>query len=64
MRLQLVLRLIILPAGSQKKTEVDYVKDRFVKKPNGAKPGYVIYHTNYSMTVPPMIPDNVRIKKD
>lgn len=47
-----------------KKTEVDYVKDRFVKKPNGAKPGYVIYHTNYSMTVPPMIPDNVRIKKD
>lgn len=47
-----------------KKTEVDYVRDRFVKKPNGAKPGYVIYHTNYSMTVQPMIPDNVRIKKD
>lgn len=34
------------------KAEVDYVERKFVKKVAGAKPGFVIYHTNYSMLVP------------
>ena len=29
--------------------EVDYIQRKFVKKPAGAKPGFVIYHTNYSL---------------
>ena len=31
------------------KVEVDYVQRKHIRKPAGAKPGYVIYHTNYSM---------------
>ena len=31
--------------------EVDYVRVRELKKPAGAKPGFVIYHTNYSTVV-------------
>ncbi len=31
------------------KIEVDYVRKKEVKKPNGAKPGFVVYYTNYSM---------------
>lgn len=37
------------------KVEVDYIQKKFVKKPNGAKPGFVIYHTNYSMVAKPDI---------
>ena len=37
------------------KVEVDYVQRREVKKPNGSKPGFVVYYTNYSMTVRPDI---------
>ncbi len=33
------------------KVEIDYLQRKNVKKPNGAKPGYVIYYTNYSMTI-------------
>ena len=33
----------------QEKIEVDYVKRKEVKKPGGAKPGFVVYYTNYSM---------------
>ncbi len=33
------------------KVEVDYLRRKDVKKPGGAKPGYVIYYTNYSMTI-------------
>ncbi len=36
-----------------KNTEVDYTLVKNVKKPSGAKPGLVIYHTNYSATVTP-----------
>ncbi len=32
------------------KVEVDYVRKKEVKKPSGAKPGFVVYYTNYSMT--------------
>ncbi len=34
-----------------KKVEVDYVQKKQVKKPNGAKPGFVVYYTNYSMVI-------------
>lgn len=34
---------------SQDKVEVDYVLKKEVKKPAGAKPGFVVYYTNYSM---------------
>ncbi len=37
------------------KVEVDYVEKRQVKKPNGAKPGFVVYYTNYSMVIRPDI---------
>lgn len=37
------------------KVEIDYVQRREVKKPNGAKPGFVVYYTNYSMTARPDI---------
>lgn len=35
----------------QDKVEVDYVQKKHVKKPGGKKPGFVIYHTNYSMVI-------------
>lgn len=31
------------------KVEIDYVERKHVKKPNGAKPGFVVYYTNYSL---------------
>lgn len=31
------------------KVEIDYTMKKHVKKPNGGKPGFVIYHTNYSL---------------
>lgn len=34
---------------SQDKVEVDYVLKKEVKKPAAAKPGFVVYYTNYSM---------------
>lgn len=33
----------------QEKIEIDYVERKHVKKPNGSKPGFVVYYTNYSM---------------
>lgn len=36
-------------ARQQDKIEIDYLQKKNVKKPNGAKPGFVIYYTNYSM---------------
>lgn len=37
------------------KVEIDYLEKRNVKKPNGAKPGFVVYYTNYSLIAPPRI---------
>ena len=34
-------------------TEVDYTTVRHLKRPAGAKPGFVIYHANWSATVSP-----------
>lgn len=39
----------------QKKVEIDYIQKKYVKKVSGAKPGFVIYHTNYSMSIEPDI---------
>ncbi len=30
--------------------EIDYTQRKNIKKPGGSKPGFVIYHTNYSMS--------------
>ncbi len=35
----------------QAKVEIDYIEKKHVKKPNGAKPGFVVYYTNYSMVI-------------
>ena len=37
------------------KVEVDYLQKKNVKKPRGAKPGFVVYYTNYSMAIRPGI---------
>ncbi len=31
------------------KVEIDYIQKKHVKKPGGAKPGFVVYYTNFSM---------------
>lgn len=33
------------------KVEIDYVEKKHVKKPNGSKPGFVVYYTNYSLMI-------------
>ncbi len=35
----------------QEKVEIDYIQKKHVKKPAGAKPGFVVYYTNYSMAI-------------
>ncbi len=35
----------------QAKVEIDYIQKKHVKKPAGAKPGFVVYYTNYSMAI-------------
>lgn len=37
------------------KVEIDYIQKKHVKKPNGGKPGFVVYYTNYSMIASPNI---------
>lgn len=37
------------------KVEIDYIERKHVKKPNNSKPGFVIYHTNYSLSIKPDI---------
>lgn len=39
----------------QLKVDVDYLLKKNVKKPGGSKPGFVVYYTNYSMTIAPDI---------
>lgn len=38
-------------ARGQKKVEIDYTQKKNVKKPNGSKPGFVVYYTNYSLVI-------------
>ena len=37
------------------KVEIDYTEKKNVKKPNGSKPGFVVYYTNYSLMAKPDI---------
>lgn len=39
------------------KIEIDYLQKKNVKKPNGSAPGFVVYYTNFSLTVHPDISD-------
>lgn len=38
-------------AREQDKVEIDYIQKKHVKKPAGAKPGFVVYYTNYSLMI-------------
>lgn len=40
---------------SAPKVEIDYTQRKNLKKPKGGKPGFVIYHTNYSLLIEPDI---------
>ena len=42
-------------ACNQDKVEIDYTEKKNVKKPNGSKPGFVVYYTNYSFAISPDI---------
>ncbi len=44
---------------SMGKVEIDYVKRKEIKKPAGAKPGFVVYYTNYSMVASAVIPEGI-----
>ena len=37
------------------KVEIDYLQKKNVKKPNKSAPGFVVYYTNYSLTIQPNI---------
>lgn len=45
------------------KVEIDYIQRKELKKPPKAKPGFVIYHTNYSMMCVPDISGIQEIKE-
>lgn len=44
-------------ARNQEKVEIDYIQKKHLKRVTGAAPGFVIYHTNYSMICSPVSPD-------
>lgn len=46
------------------KVEVDYLLRKNVKKPNGAKPGFVVYYTNYSLVAAPGIDEGLTEVKE
>ncbi len=50
-------------AKDSSKVPVDYTLVKNLKKPNGANPGMVIYHTNYTMYVEPSEFNNLKIEK-
>ncbi len=45
------------------KVEIDYLQKKNVKKPAGAKPGFVVYYTNYSLMASPDITGIQEISK-
>ncbi len=49
-------------AKNSSKVPVDYTKVKELKKPNGAKPGMVIYHTNKTVIVEPKDFDNLNLE--
>ena len=49
-------------ARGQEKVEIDYTPKKNVKKPNGSKPGFVVYYTNYSLVIDSDIAGIVQIE--
>ncbi len=49
-------------ARGQEKVEIDYTQRKNVKKPNGSKPGFVVYYTNYSLVIDSDIAGIVQIE--
>ncbi len=49
--------------ASQDKVEIDYTQKKHIKKVAGAMPGFVIYHTNYSMSISPDISEIRELKE-
>ena len=43
------------------KVEIDYTLRRNLRKKNGGKPGFVIYHTNYSLMAKPDLTGLTRV---
>lgn len=41
------------------KLEIDYIEKKQIKKPAGTPPGFVVYYTNYSMTIHPTMPSTL-----
>lgn len=37
--------------AKDEKVEIDYAEKKYIKKPSGAKPGFVVYYTNYSLMI-------------
>ncbi len=50
-------------ASEGKNVAVDYTKARYVKKPGGSKPGFVIYTTNWTAYVTPSAEKVERLRK-
>lgn len=48
-------------AKESDKVEIDYTEKKNVKKPAGAKPGFVVYYTNYSLMAAPDISDITKV---
>ena len=44
------------------KVEIDYIQRKHVKKGAGGIPGFVIYHTNYSLLIEPDIQGLEQVK--
>lgn len=49
-------------AKGDSRVEIDYVLRKEVKHPNGSKPGFVVYYTNYSMLIDPDISALTEVK--
>ena len=51
-------------AKNSSKVPVDYTKVKNLKKPNGSKPGMVIYHTNYTLYSEPSLFNSLKIENN
>lgn len=58
-----ILAAFYSKAKTSSKVPVDYTLVKNLKKPNGAKPGMVIYHTNYTMYTEPKEFSNLNLKE-
>ena len=42
---------VTMPSELLLSNHSDYTEKKNVKKPNGSKPGFVVYYTNYSLVI-------------